>query len=313
MGRFLKQTARKSTGVCFYGEDTDEDGDFIKLERQCTGDIVHRPVDRLSYLLNRDSDEDSNDSVAGNFVCDHNSSNLEFPYPNLNLDIAPQSQSAKKPKIEENPCKADKASKFDKEETIDDKFENSLSNCASSPLHGTGHPLSYETRRTRIVASVVRKSIEKQRQNACKSTVQQQTIINNEIETGVILNAILVNNEGQGIDLPKIEIVTEIDGMSPYQSIDNKRIELPKCKNNPVSPQLQINPVSELYELCSKKKIGYPEFSIVYSNAKPKSRKHLMKVRLNKVVYQPEIGSSDLKTAKIEAAICCLKALKILI
>ena len=429
MGR-TKQTARKNTGGClpvFRYRKTDEE-DSGQIERQCTGGILPRTVDRLSYLLNRDSDEDSNDSLAVNYYDDHNSSNLEFSYSGANetnrkrhliqtalkdtVGKAPQSQLAKKSKIEEHPAKTNTSSEIDKGEAISERFaknlkkikemnEIDLSTFALSPLHGKGYPYEYlwkygtcrkstarqpqfackktgscfygddedpeqqedddpeedeeeDSIKLEFTGELVTRPVldegEKVPQFACKKTgscfygddedpeqqedddpeedeeedsikleftgelvtrpvldegekvpikseSEEQTIINNEIEKRVLL----IKNEQSMIHLPKIEIVTETDGVSPYETIENKRIDLPKTKH----------PVTELYEICSKKRLGRPEFTIV--DSKILSRKFLMKVRVNNVDYRPDIDSSDLKAAKMQAAICCLKALKILI
>ena len=69
------------------------------------------------------------------------------------------------------------------------------------------------------------------------------------------------------------------------------------------------HPVSALAEICTKKKLGVPEYSVVSQNGPSHKKNFLMKVSVNGVDYQPSVDSSTKKLAKADAALIALRIL----
>jgi hypothetical protein len=294
-----KQTARKSTGG------------MGPRKRLVTTKREHSNVKDSS-----ESNEDSNDSLEVNLGYDKSLSNVDLNTNDTkrkrpaiqtaceeSSGIAPQYQLAKKVKIEEtvNETSTTTTSSIDKKEITDESFENKLkrvkeinenrlSEFAVSPLHGHGY--THDTIIRRRLIPTARKKME----ISCGIPEEDDddVLSTNKVSNENYFKQELITN------LPKIEIVTEIDSISPYSLIDIKKIE----------ERARKHPVCEIYEYCSKYRLARPEFTIISSNNRPYSQRYLMKVTVNNVDYQPSFGSSNEKEAKKQAAISCLKVLK---
>ncbi|ESO12329.1 hypothetical protein HELRODRAFT_105281 [Helobdella robusta] len=67
------------------------------------------------------------------------------------------------------------------------------------------------------------------------------------------------------------------------------------------------HPVSYLIIFCLKRRWLMPEFELVDEGGPPHMKFFIYKVRVNGVDYQPATSSCNKKSAKVEAAICCLQ------
>lgn len=57
------------------------------------------------------------------------------------------------------------------------------------------------------------------------------------------------------------------------------------------------------------KRLGIPEYNIVFESGQSHSKNFLMKVTVNNVDYQPTVASPNKKHAKAQAAMTALKIL----
>ncbi|CAG2100119.1 unnamed protein product [Medioppia subpectinata] len=72
------------------------------------------------------------------------------------------------------------------------------------------------------------------------------------------------------------------------------------------------NPVSILYEMCSKRKMGGPVYQQVSEEGPPHKKTFTFKVVMGGVEYQPSVSSANKKLAKALAASVCLQSLGLL-
>jgi hypothetical protein len=300
-----KQTARKSTGG------------MGPRKRLVTTKRKDSNVKHSS-----ESNEDSNDSLEVNLGYDKSLSNIDLntndtkrKRPTIQTacedssGIATQYQLSKRVKIEEtvNETSTTTTSSIDKKEITDESIENKLkrvkeinenrlSEFAVSPLHGYGY--TYDTILRRRLIPTARKKIGLSCGIPEEDDDDDDVLSTNKVSNENYFKQELITN------LPKIEIVTEIDteidSISPYTLIDIKKIE----------ERARKHPVTEIYDYCSKNRLARPEFIMTCSNNRPYTQRYLMKVRVNNVDYQPSFGSNNVKEAKKQAAISCLKVIK---
>lgn len=78
--------------------------------------------------------------------------------------------------------------------------------------------------------------------------------------------------------------------------------------HHPVAKDLSgKHPVSALVELCSKRRWGPPEFTLIHDSGPDHKKNFLFKVKVNGVEYQPAVASPNKKHAKAQSATICLQ------
>ncbi|KAG1701182.1 Protein SON [Nymphon striatum] len=114
------------------------------------------------------------------------------------------------------------------------------------------------------------------------------------------------NNEGS-VEPLLLDIKTDKKGLVSQGETVKKNV------NPPVARDLSgKHPVSALMELCSKRKWGPPEFSLIFDGG-PDHKKHfLYKVKVNAVEFQPAVASTNKKHAKAQTASICLQHMGLL-
>lgn len=85
--------------------------------------------------------------------------------------------------------------------------------------------------------------------------------------------------------------------------------QLPKKRLAPVENVNGKHPVSALAEICTKHRLGIPEYALAFEHGQSHSKNFLMKVTIQNVDYQPSVASPNKKHAKAQTALTALKIL----